>query len=197
MSESWIAACSAIIGVLLGSGIGFGANLLQRRWQLKDQAEAIAHQRRIEVRSREDAKAEHILILLRQLDDAVSARIVLNRTVLWSGDEEKEIGKNLLSEIAVASGYLTQPLRKHVQVVPNLVPDAERLVAGGWVDASARSVVQSAIRLARRSLERYLRGETVPSERGEPIDSYVAAWNRLQERIEHDIEAAEGLPPPN
>lgn len=196
-SESWIDACFCDRRRATRQWDWVRGSLLQRPWQLRKQAEAIAHQRRVEVRSREDAKAEQILTLLLQLDETVSARMVLNRTVLWPGDEVRRIGKGLLAEIAVASSYLTQPLRKHVRVVPNLVPDAERLAGAGWVDASARTVVQSAIRWAPRNLERHLRGETVPTERGEPIDSYVQARNRLQEQIERDVEAAEGPTPSN
>jgi hypothetical protein len=40
----------------------------------------------------------------------------------------------------------------------------------------------------RRNLERYIRGEPVLSERGEPIDGYVAAWDDLQKKIMHQIE---------
>lgn len=178
-------------GVALGGGIGLGANLLQRQWQIQDRQQGIDQSRRDEVRARMDTKADEILLLLRQLEDCLTKKVVISRTRLWPRDAaDKARARALLNEIAVASGYLTQPLRRHVQVVVNLLPDAERLAGERWVDASAQGVAHVAIRWARRNLERYLRGERVPPDRGEPIDSYVEAWDSFSDMLEHQIASA-------
>jgi hypothetical protein len=174
--------------VVVGGGIGLGGNILQRRWHLKDREEEAQQIRRDEVRARMDDKAQAILELLANLDAILSRHIVISHTTLWPDDESRQAARSILTSISIESGYLTQPLRGHVRVVVNLLPDVERLAGERWVDASARSVAYSAIRWARRNLERYIRGEPLPSERGEPIDGYVAAWDDLQEMILHQIE---------
>ena len=188
MSDTWIGAIAGLVGVVVGGGIGLGGNVLQRRWHLKDREEEARQTRRDEVRARMDAKAQAILELLAGLDSLLSQHVVISHTTLWPDDETRQAARSILTSISIESGYLTQPLRGHVRVVVNLLPDVERLAGERWVDASARSVAYSATRWARRNLERYIRGEPVLSERGEPIDGYVAAWDDLQEMIMHQID---------
>lgn len=76
-------------------------------------------------------------------------------------------------------------------MVVNLIPDAERLAGEGRVNASAHNVAHTAIRCATRNLERFIRGDPIPEDRGEPIETYVEAWQHLQDEIELQMEASE------
>jgi hypothetical protein len=193
MSDTSIAvltASASLAGVIVAGGFGLVGLLFQRRHQLEDQRRAMEQVRRDEVRSRVDAKADDILHLLRALEEILfSRRIIISRYDVWpSAADEKREARRLWNEILVASGYLTQPLRRHVRVVW-IITDAERLAEEGWVDASARSIGFAAVRWARENLERYLRGDSLPDELGEPVGSYKEASDNLQEMIEHQIEA--------
>lgn len=183
-----LAASASLAGVIVAGGFGLVGLRLQRRHQLEDQQRAVEQVRRDEVRSRVDAKADDILHLLRALEEILfSRRIIISRFDMWPSDaDEKREARRLWNEILVVSGYLTQPLR-----VLWIITDAERLAEQSWVDASARSIGFAAVRWARENLERYLRGDSLPDDLGEPIGSYKEAWDNLQEMIEHQIEADE------
>ena len=185
-----LAASASLAGVIVAGGFGLVGLRLQRRHQLEDHQRAVEQVRRDEVRSRVDAKADDILHLLRALEEILfSRRIIISRYDMWPSDaDEKREARRLWNEILVVSGYLTQPLRRHVRVL-RIITDAERLAEQSWVDASARSIGFAAVRWARENLERYLRGDSLPDDLGEPIGSYKEAWDNLQEMIEHQIDA--------
>jgi hypothetical protein len=153
-----LAASASLAGVIVAGGFGLVGLGLQRRHQLEDQQRAVEQVRRDEVRSRVDAKADDILHLLRAFEEILfSRRIIIGRYDVWPSDaDEKREARRLWNEILVVSGYLTQPLRRHIRVLW-IITDAERLAEQGWVDASARSIGFAAVRWARENLERYLR----------------------------------------
>ncbi|MBD3924294.1 hypothetical protein IEZ26_06645 [Nocardioides cavernae] len=127
MSDIWIGAGAGLVGVVLGGAIGLGGNILQHHWHLKDRDEEAQQTRRDEVGARMDQKAQAILELLAQLNSHLSRHIVISHTTLWADEESRHAARSVLNSISVESGYLTQPLRGHVRVVINLLPDVERL----------------------------------------------------------------------
>lgn len=187
-----LATAASLAGVIVAGSFGLVGLRIQRRHQLEDQRRSVEQGRRDEVRVRVDAKADDLLHLLRALDEILfRRRIVISRHDVWPSDaDEKREARRLWNEILVASGYLTQPLRRHVRVLW-IITDAERLAQERWVDASAWSIGFAAVRWARENLERYLRGDSLPDDLGEPVGTYKEAWDNLQEMIEQQIEAHE------
>lgn len=181
-----------ILTLAAGSLFALGGVFIQRRWQVADQSNALKAARAAEVRARMDERAVTILRLLVDLEDLLFRRLTLNPGELWPQDAaQRDPARALINRITFESNFMTQPLRRHLEQVGHLLPDAEQLVQTGWITGtSARSVGYASIRAARRSVARYLRDETVNTDYSEPLGSYVEAWNEFQDWLEHELEAS-------
>lgn len=164
----------------------------QRKHRLEDEKRAIEQTRRDEVRHRVDQKADDILNLVRLLDDSLFGnRIVLARATLWPADpEEKREARRIWRQILVASAYLTQPLRRHVEVLW-ILTDAEQLASAGWVQPSAWGVGRHVLGWAQVNLERYLRGEALPDGLEGPVRTYREAQDALNESFIREMEESQ------
>ncbi len=193
----WLAAVdpavAGIIGTLLGGFIGAGATIWQaskqRKWQVQDFERNQAALRAAEVRARADAKADEVLDLLEDIH-----RLLLRsrnfQSYVWGPADEYLQPRQRLHQLDKTSQYLPEPLRQHVQLVPDVLGDADQLAAQRWVKERPREIAHRIIYAAREEVGRYLRGEPVSKELSAVQAEYRKGWQALQDDIERHIQLA-------
>ena len=182
----------ALLGVAVGSLITGGAGWLlaskQRTWQLEDFERERQNERDREVRERADAKAEDLLGELLKLERLLFETIRLDGFV-WPDDPAKMAEVRACVERLTRAGlYLQEPLRHHVELAAQLLPDLDRLAGEGWIKESARSAAYVLINQTRFEVARYLRSEVVSAGLSDRQSKLRDAHDELEAAIERDIE---------
>jgi hypothetical protein len=188
VDETIWAFVGVVVGAILTAGLSHWQSRLQRRWQVADFDRSQSAARDKEVRERADAKAEEILIELQMLEDLLLHGPILQSSV-WPSDRQAfSEARAAISRLSKAALYLQKPLRRHVQLGVRVLPDVDQLSGEGWVPDHSRAIASTIISRTREMVGRYLRNESVPTDLSSAQEEYQDAWQRLQEKIEHDWE---------
>lgn len=175
------------LGGLIAASAGWWQANRQRGWQVEDFKRTQDAARDAEVRARADEKAFEIQVELDILERLLIPRHVFAHFVLPEKPDEQAALRQAIDRLARAAALLKMPLRRHVEVAAEILPDADQL-ATGWLQVHPRTVVWSVIGNARDAVNRYLRNDTVPDQLPEPVHTYKEAWEALQADIERQVE---------
>ncbi len=190
MDANVVTLIAGLGGTALGGAIaalaGWWQAKRQRRWQLEDFERQQVAARDAEVRQRADAKAVEVLEHLAFLDKSLLGTNWFGRYVMPDDkDKRREVDRSL-ADLSRAAMYLQQPLRRHVELVADVLPDCDQL-AQSFLRQSPRSLVFILLHETKEVVGKYLRNEAVPQILSPERARYAKAWDDLQEYIEGQI----------
>ncbi len=192
MDANVVTLIAGLGGTALGGAIaalaGWWQAKRQRRWQLEDFERQQVAARNAEVRQRADARAVEVLDHLAALDKLLLAGNWFGRYLMPDDQDKRRYVDRVIGDLSRAAMYLQQPLRRHVELVAEVLPDADQL-AQRFLKQSPRSLAHVLLHETKDVVGQYLRNEEVPQDFSPERARYAKATEDLQEYIDGQIES--------